>query len=400
MSSPVHAPEYCPRPTCIYFDPHRAAHTRWYSSFGSYSTSCRGTIRRFRCKQCGKTCSTQTFSIHYWTHSSEDHRLLLQKLCSGSGLRQHARCTTGSLRVVRNRLRRLSRNCLFLLDTATVGHTLGEDLAIDGFESFTRSQYFPNNITICVGSGSQYIYAAVHTLLRRKGSMTCGQREIRAMIDRHWRPAPKALQHDVTALLADTAAMIARGCEREPRTLCSDYHHAYPPALRAVPETARALAQGRLFHHRTSSRAVRTRTNPLFPVNYTDRQIRNCLGEHVRETLKHGREVNAQMERMAIFMVAHNFLTPHRITDGVNLTRTNPTRADVAGIPREAYRKALSRLFTHRSLRGHLKGQGKCIERVWAHRYENPPAVNRRSGEVSPHRVALSPGEIPRHLIA
>ena len=43
-------------------------------------------------------------------------------------------------------------------------------------------------------------------------------------------------------------------------------------------------AQGRYRHLRVSSRVPRTRLNPLFAVNYIDRQLRKDLDEHVRET--------------------------------------------------------------------------------------------------------------------
>lgn len=394
-------PEFCPQRGCYYYWRAHAAGVRWYDRHGSFHSRSRGRIQRFRCRRCGKTCSTQTFSIHYWTHSSEDHRLLLQKLCCGSGLRQHARCSGRSLGVVRNRVRRLARNCLAVLDAAESGHVLAEDLAMDGFESFTRSQYFPNNITMIVGAGSQYIYGAVHTLLRRKGRMTARQRALRSIIDRHWCPPRGAVRTDVTSLLEDASAMICGGCSGSTSiTIATDLHRAYPAALAAVPALARARAAGTLRQLRISSRAARTVHNRLFPVNYVDREIRKCLGEHVRETLKHGREVNCQMERMAIFMVAHNFLTPHRIRDGVQALTHAPTRARVAGLAPAAYKPALRRLFTHRSIYGHCRGRSQWRGRIWAHRYDNPPAVDPRTESVSPQRVALSPGELPRHLLA
>ena len=63
-------PEYCPNPACEYFSREAAAAVRWWRRAGSFDTLCRGAIQRFRCPSCGKTCSTQTCSIHYWTHST------------------------------------------------------------------------------------------------------------------------------------------------------------------------------------------------------------------------------------------------------------------------------------------------------------------------------------------
>ncbi|GAB1432910.1 hypothetical protein MASR2M29_15350 [Spirochaetota bacterium] len=39
----------------------------------------------------------------------------------------------------------------------------------DGFESFDRSQYFPNQINLVLGKNSQFLYDYSHTTIRRKG---------------------------------------------------------------------------------------------------------------------------------------------------------------------------------------------------------------------------------------
>jgi transposase-like protein len=392
-------PEFCPRRGCQFYDRQRAACCDWYYKFGSYDTQARGRIQRFRCISCGKTCSTQTFSIHYWTHSTEDYQQLLQGLYSGSGLRQYGRFTGRSSRVVQNRIRHLARNCLSVLDSSAEAFRLAENLTMDGFESFTRSQYFPNNITMVVGGTSQYIYGAIHTLMRRKGRMSEMQQKNRAQIDRHWRPRRGALRSDCATLLADCAGMIDSSSRTHPLTLWSDEHPEYPRALQRIPALCAAIREGRLAHRTVSSRRARTRSNPLFAVNYVDRQIRKNMGEHVRETVKQGREVNCQMERMVIFMVAHNFLTPHRIEDRLALCRF-PTHADVAGVDDARQRLCLKRLFTHRHIWGHAKTADQWRKRVWLHEYENPPAVDFTTGKVSAARVALPPRGLYRHFLA
>lgn len=399
MTPYISEPEFCPRPSCPYYDRERAAGQQWYLRFGTFFTRCRGVIQRFRCKACGKTCSTQTFSVHYWTHSTEDYQTLLKGICSCTGLRQHGRFVDVSFRVVQNRIRHLARNCLAVLDGAADGLALGEDLVLDGFESYTRSQYFPTNISILVGSHSDYVYAAVHTLLRRKGRMTAVQRSRRGMIDAHWRPPPSALREDCALLLADQAPMIDTASQSSPITLWSDEHPQYPRALRMVPLLHTALQQRRLLHRTVSSRASRTPFNPLFPVNYLDRQIRMNMGEHVRETSKQGREVNGQMERMAIFLVGHNFLTPHRISDGVTLHR-HPTHALVAGIEPTQPKLCITRLFTHRHLWGHSRNHFAWQRKVWQHEYHNPPAVDFRTAQLSATKVAITRSGMSRHFLA
>jgi hypothetical protein len=288
------------------------------------------------------------------------YRTLFNHLYSAGGLLQYCRSSESTIRVVQNRIRHLARNCLYLMEAALERHPCGEDLAMDGFESFTRSQYHPNNINLVAGGESQFFFAATHSLLRRKGRMSEYQKANRAVLERLWKPAPDAIERECRALLADLAPLIEKaGTKERPLTLWSDKHRAYPRALKAVAALAKAIAGGRLLHKRVSSLLKRDCLNPLFSVNYIDRQIRKNMGEHVRETVKQGREVNCQMERMAIFIAGHNFLTPHRVT--------------------------------HRHIWGHCRRKLKWIEKIWQHLYENPPAVKFKEGVVSDTVVALGP---------
>jgi hypothetical protein len=82
---------------------------------------------------------------------------------------------------------------------------------------------------------------------------------------------------------------------------------------------------GRFVHRTVSSRAARTVDNPLFPVNYLDREIRKDLHEHARETTCFGRNVNRQMERSALYCYWHNFRKLHRARGDVR------SHAEVSG---------------------------------------------------------------------
>ena len=393
-------PEFCPNPTCRFHDPETAAGYQWYTRFGTFDTRARGRIQRFRCHECGRSCSTQTFSIHYWTHYTNDLAWLLGQLSTCSGLRQIGRVAGVTHRVIQNRCRRLARNALAVMDAALASLEVGEHLAMDGFESFTRSQYHPNNITHLAGCSSQFIYAAVHTLFRRKGSMTEEQKLQRARIDALWRPS-STVGEQTSQLLADLQGPIDSACatRSEPLQLRSDEHLAYPKAIASVAALGRRLGEGSLVHQPTSSKAARTPANPLFAVNYVDRQLRASLAEYARETIRQGREVNAQMERFSIFMVVHNFLTPHRVTGHAKVLGL-PTHADVAGIGGAQLQRVLTRMCTHRHLYTHLSGAQWWIRRIWLRLHENPPAVRLRRGDLSARSVCLAQAGVPRYLLA
>jgi len=286
-----------------------------------------------------------------------------------------------------------------VMDRALATLELTENLSMDGFESYTRSQYHPNNITHLTGSRSEFIYGVVHTLLRRSGRMRAGQRLQRALIDTVWQP-PRGVRADCVALLGDLSAHIVRATHTRTVELATDKHTAYPPAIAAVAPLAAAVRAGRLVHRRVSSQQPRTTANPLFAVNYVDRQLRKNLAEHVRETVRQGREVNCQMERMAVFTALHNFLTPHRVGDRAG-ARAGDRHASVAEVSPEAVRWHLERFTSRRHLWSHTRSGAEWIRRIWQHAYENPPVIRlRRGGRLDLRSVAHPPGGLPRHLLA
>ena len=66
-------------------------------------------------------------------------------------------------------------------------------------------------------------------------------------------------------------------------------------------------------HQKVNSKAHRDVKNPLFSVNYLDREIRKDLANHVRETTRYSQEPNMMMDRMTVYLVQHNTEKKFRI---------------------------------------------------------------------------------------
>ena len=421
------AAEFCPNPDCRYHNrEHAAAHPHWALAHGRYHTKARGFIQRFKCSLCGKTCSTQTFSIHYWCHRTIEPEEIEAAIVSNSGQRQCARALSTSVGVIKNRLRRLARNYLAVYAEAFVDLVISEDCAFDGFESYLRSQYFPTNLNLFVGCETQAVYGLNGVVMRRKGRMSEPQKTVRALIDRHWRPRRGALRRRCERLFGDLAEHLPLDRAAGPRssapgapdapegseerehpgepvswTLVTDEHRAYPQALKRVRPIAEALASGRMRHLTVSSRRKRTRENPLFAVNYIDRELRKDMADHTRETVRQAREGNAAIQRTFVELAHHTFAKPFRISNRV-CTKAELTHGEIAGLTvREATRRALERVHTHRHVFSHLSELGtvkRWMSDIWFERYENPPVVNAKTGSVSTKRVpgALRP---PQHML-
>lgn len=336
-------PPFCPNPGCAQ---HRREPSTPYTSFvswGSYSTRAFGEVPRFRCSSCGATFSSQTFSVDYWLKLPADYPDLVERLSSCSSLRALGRAKRLSVRSVQNRIGRAARQALALESTLSSSRRPDEDLAADGFESFCVSQFYPNNIHLLVGKHSQFVYEADHVSLRRKGRMTKEQKKKREELDRRFRPDPRGIEDSFRRI--GTACLSVLSDEGRPGlSLWTDEKRDYPRALASSPCASALLEAGRLAHRTISSRAARTQDNPLFSVNYLDREIRKDLHEHVRETVCFGRSVNAQMERLTVYFFYHNYLKPHRASGPPEMSH-----ALVAGYDGEAVEDGLERIWEERA---------------------------------------------------
>ena len=102
-------------------------------------------------RSCGTRFSSQTFSLDYGVKKKLSYQEIFHHITSsGSGIRALARLLGVTDKVITHRIGRLAirhrSSCLTPRETP-----LQEDLTADGFESFTQSQYYPNNIHLLVG---------------------------------------------------------------------------------------------------------------------------------------------------------------------------------------------------------------------------------------------------------
>jgi hypothetical protein len=290
-------PPFCPYPACrFHFDPRG---WQWIR-FGFYRRRCEPRIiQRFRCGQCGRRFSTQTFSTTYYLKRPELQIPFFYRLLACSGYRQIAREARCSPTTVMGQAARLGRHALLALHHLRAGAPVTEPLVIDGFESFAYSQYHPLHLHLAIGADSHFIYGFTHSELRRKGRMSERQRKIRASLERTFgRPDPKAIELDMASALKIAAP---GGGELVIR---SDEHPAYPRAFRRLPGW-------RIRHECTPSVAARTHLNPLFPVNCMDLLLRQNSANHKRETIAFSKRNQSVIERAALLTLWRNFTKPY-----------------------------------------------------------------------------------------
>ena len=257
-------------------------------------------IQRYSCLRCKRSFSSQTFSTDYWLKRPELQRPIFFRVGNGcSALRQVAFELGVSPSTVQRHAERLGRHCLLFHEQRRPRRAPSEPLVLDGFHAFEFGQYWPFEVNLLVGA-SHYVYGFQDAELRRSGRMTAYQRAKRAELElAHGRPDPKATEKSVEALLR---RHIPPGAVVQ---LESDEHKAYPRAIRRLE--GRAIAQAT-----TSSKARRTRKNPLFPVNRADLLIRHEGANHKRETIAFSKRRQGALWRLFIWQVIRNHMKPTR----------------------------------------------------------------------------------------
>ena len=147
---PPPAPPFCPNPGCRF---HRRDHHLWrFVRIGFYSRKIPPhRIQRYRCDTCRRRFSDQTFDPTYWLHRPGLLLPVFHRLLGCSGFRQIAREFRVSPSTIGRLSARLGRHCLLFHELHRPRGPILEPLALDSFESFEWSQYYPSNYHVAVG---------------------------------------------------------------------------------------------------------------------------------------------------------------------------------------------------------------------------------------------------------
>jgi transposase-like protein len=366
-------PPFCPNSCCSNY---HAPEGKWFVKSGSFFNRKNGRVQRFQCLTCGTGFSEETFSINYYTKLKIPYRTILQHLVTSSGIRDLSRLLHVSCSTVNNRISRLARQSMAISSKLSKNITLKEDLVADGFESFVKSQYMPNNINILAGKDSQFWFLSDYAQLTRKGHMTEQQKKRNDQIKEQIKTNRITIYQSFQNLIR-TAVKLQASSTRESITLYTDEH----PQYKRVMDSLSNYEKRALNHICISSKKARTLTNPLFSVNYLDREIRKDNSDHVRETVQFARNTANAMDRLAVYRLYHNFMKSYRI-NGEKATQL--THGEKAGIPREKIRRELKTLFTRRRFLGKHGMLDLSDRMVWCRCVSTPlnRFANRFSGFV------------------
>ena len=262
--------------------------------FSRQGAPCR--VQRFRCRHCRRRFSEQTFRTTYWLKRPQLLAAVLRGLVSCSCLRQIARAVEASPQTVLLHANRLGRHCQLFHEQHRPRGRLSEPIALDGFQSFEYSQYYPTWYHVVAGRRSHFFYGFTDSELRRRGTMTTAQKRKRALLEhRYGTPDPRSIERETAAVLG-LVCPVSQDIE-----LHTDEHSDYPRAIHRLSHLG--------VRHRTiSSRAARTSHNPLFAINLLDLLIRHSAADHKRETIAFPKRRQMAVWRLWVMLVWRNYM--------------------------------------------------------------------------------------------
>jgi transposase-like protein len=333
-------PPFCPRPTCV---AHRAR-GRGFHGNGSYrKPSDPARIPRFKCLDCGKSCSRQTFSTDYYLKRPELLVEVAAGLAACSAHRQIARSVHCAKTSVTRMAERLGRHAILfhaLCRKAMPAPT--EPIVHDHFETFVGRQDHALGIGTAVGATSWFVYdvdPAPH-----KGS---GRRPDRSpdRLERSSKPYVASIRRTFHGLIAGISGPEPLTCIVDGR---ADYRAAVMTTdletrirLRVFPNPKRGPKGTR----RTPEGIARD--HAMFPADQLHQLLRHTCSDHKRETISFGRRLESILGRAHLIAVWKNFIKfrSERKPDG----STPAMRLGLAETPWRWERVLSRRLFPERS---------------------------------------------------
>lgn len=296
-------PPFCPWPACR---AHRAP-GRGFLRYGSYTRAAdRRRIPRFRCRDCARTCSRQTFSCTYYLKRPDLLPEIAAGLQAGSAHRQLARSRHCAKTTVTRLARRLGRHAVLLqarLEAALP--PLHEPVVHDHFETFVGCQKQALGIGTAVGARSRFVFApdpAPHRGAGRRaeraedGPRPSGEiapyvSSILRSLDRLVRLAPKGAR---LVLVADGRTDYRVALARHSQGVRVQLA-AFPNPERGPKGTPR-------------SKEAIARDQAMAPVDQLHQFLRHTCADHKRETIAFGRSQAAVLGRAFLTTVWKNLV--------------------------------------------------------------------------------------------
>ena len=268
---------------------------------------------RFRCLDCRKTFSEQTFRHDYRDRRPEVNARLFQMLISGVGLRQSGRILGLGVSSVQRKFRKLGRTCRALHDNLSRRLPEGREYLLDEEESYETLAIRPLTVPILIERETWFAVSAraapIRRLARRGSHRRRQQDRDEALHGRRVDRGRECVQEVMLELARRTSRAFV---------LDTDLKGSYVTL-------AKQVFAGRARHRRTPGSDPRTPDNPLTPINVTITMLRDNCGRLRRKSWLVSKKCKFLEAQLAIFIVYRNYVRrrfnrdPEGVTSAVRL---------------------------------------------------------------------------------
>jgi len=287
-------PPYCPNPVCIF---HFGSEIKFYVKNGIALTD-KPPFRnqRFKCTKCKIQFSSNTFGLDFRKRELGLFKKILHYSLNGMSNNCIARLMDVSEGTIRERIKIMARQSL-IFEKCNYPKKINENVAYDGFETFTGSQFSPCYVNTAVGSDSMFIYHNTFSPLNRKGRMTPEQKITNKKLIKKHGLYPQSSVYEESLYVMKNLSKLAPG-----RTFFTDEHKSYKRAYRSFNCSMNLKT--------ISSKERRDTSNPLFPINRLHNLYRHYFSSQQRETISFQKHEAALMEKLQLMKIYRNFMNP------------------------------------------------------------------------------------------
>lgn len=279
----------------------RAPTARFYERRGHYYPRCRPCgVPRFRCLECGRHFSRQTFRSDYRDHKPHTNAGLIRYLESGLGLRQSARLLKLARSSTEAKFRKHAKSLCLLQRNLLEDLPEGSEFELDELVTFEECKVAkPLTLPIVIEARSFFVVAALTAPIKPFAKRT---ERNQALIER--AEAKEGAREDRSRLgvlrVLKTVALRTR--KHGSVLLRTDQKTAYPPLAERV------FGKARLVHEQYSSRLPRKPGNPIFRINLTAAIARDLTGRLRRRTWLHSKKAAFLERQLGIFLTYRNYV--------------------------------------------------------------------------------------------
>lgn len=271
--------------------------------------------QRYRCLECRKTFSRQTFRYDYRDRRPDCSERLFELLITGVGLRQAARVLKLGLSTVQEKMRKLSRTCELLHENLCQSLPSNRTYLLDEEESYENASIRPLTVPILIERQHWFVVATGVGSIRRLAPAGTARRTRQDFDERtHGRRVDQS-HRCVERVLQNLRRKTTGRLE-----LLTDQKSSYATL-------ARQVFGSDVTHATTAGSAPRTKRNPLFPINTTIAMSRDNCGRLRRNSWLESKRARWLRGQLAIFTVYRN-----HVRRRLNRDKPHETPAKLLGL--------------------------------------------------------------------